>query len=216
MLIREHTHRYFFNPHHDKSTLESISWVNDAFSKGRDESLNCLLSVRDPIDSWLGLRHNFPEEQPTVFDEYCEKYLFFLDKVERTKRVHLFKYEDMISSPQEVLLKIGKFLGRLPVDLDFEKNSQVISSGNSGRQSSAIYARPRRPFTSRLVRAAKASKNYVELCERLNYPCLFDNLSSLDNRMMFKTYLNNILHVCTKNALKPFNQIARKFPMIRD
>lgn len=216
LLIREHSHQYFFSRQKDHIVMDNVSWINNAYNKERGVSLQCLLSVRDPIDSWLALRNSFPNESPFDFDEYCEKYLFFLDMAEKTNQVYLFKYEDLVSDAKVILNEIGKFIDRSPINADLEKNTDVESSGNSGRQSSSICSRPRRPFTIRLVRAAEASKNYKELCKRLEYPCLFDDVFLREKHGIIKSSLNNMLHNCTDMILKPINQLARKFPLIRD
>jgi len=75
MLIREHSHSYFFREQRIVDDIASISWIAGQYRKIYKDSLQCLLSVRDPIDSWLGLRQNFPKERDMSLDKYCGNYL---------------------------------------------------------------------------------------------------------------------------------------------
>jgi len=216
LLVREHSHRYFFDPQQDDIAVDSVSWINDAYRKERGESLCCLVSVRNPIDSWLGLRNSFPDESPLTFDQYCEKYLNFIDRIEQTERVHLFKYEAFVHDPRATLEEIGKRIGHTCSNFDLGKSAHVASSGNSGRQGAEITARPRRPFTMHLVRSAEASGHYRKLCDRLGYPCLNDELGFQQRRGIVKSHVHNLLHTCADNLRQPFNRLAFKFPLIRD
>ena len=96
LLIREHSHRYFFVPESDDTRLHSVSWLNDEYVQGSGTDLQCLVSVRDPIDSWLGYRNSWPYDPPRGFDDYCGKYLEFILAAKKTKRIHIFKYEEMV------------------------------------------------------------------------------------------------------------------------
>lgn len=171
LLIREHSHRYFFNPLYDIAEFKSVSWIHDSFIKHEKKAPLCIVSIRDPIDSWLGLRASFPNECPPTFDDYCKKYIKFIQAVESTSFIHVIKYEDFVNDHLEVIEKIGKFINQKPSNYQ-SGNVRAISSGNSGRQSGEINVRPRRPFTTRLVNEICCSYHYGKLCEMLDYPCL--------------------------------------------
>lgn len=168
LLIREHSHRYFFNPLVDGIDLESVSWVVDQYRLNDDRFIKTLVSVRDPIDCWLGLRHSFPRERPRQFDAYCQRYLDFVKAADRTTDCLLFKYEDFVSSPDSTTDEISAFLNLSP--LPAPSATSVHASGNSGRSGEALSLRRRRAYTNQLVHQADRSRAYQELIERLDYP----------------------------------------------
>lgn len=216
LLIREHSHQYFFNIQQKQIDLNSVSWINDAYYRESEEPLICLVSVRDPIDSWLGLRNSFPNEKPSEFDEYCKKYLKFLDMVERTKSAYLFKYEELVRDPRGTLSKIGKVIGRSSFEVDLNVSANVTSSGNSGRKSSKIVARPRRPFTKRLVVAANTSENYAELCRRLGYQRLEETVGCKDPCGLHNNCFYDFFSDSLSKAALFFKKLSVKFPRIVD
>lgn len=195
MLIREHSHSYFFSEQTIVDGIASISWIAGQYKKIYKDSLQCLLSVRDPIDSWLGLRQNFPKERNMSLDKYCEKYLIFLNLSEKTENLYIFKYENMVTKAQDTLSEISSKIN-YPVNIsDLEMNNSIYSSGNSGRRSSDIYIRPRRPFTNNLIDTARRSARYAELCERLGYEHLENQIKLIDKVYAIKNQANNFLYI---------------------
>jgi hypothetical protein len=216
LLVREHSHRYFFYPHHEEFTIDSVSWINDRYKKDKQQDLLCLVSVRDPIDSWLGLCRNFPREHPFTFDEYCGKYLEFLEHTENTKCFRIIKYEDIVERTEETLSKIGQVIG-LDLEPNYTQNyTNVDSSGNSGRQSRGIVARERRPFSMNLIRASRSSANYQVLCRKLGYPLLTETIGSKERYRLVKTYANHYLNSVFTAIGRPINNAAEKFYRISD
>ena len=215
LLIREHSHRYYFNPNR-KIGLTSVSWINDTFSREENTQLKCLISVRDPIDSWLGLRTNFPKESSYSFEEYCSKYLVFIDMARRTPCHYIFKYEDIILKPDSILKDIENFLDLKIENYSSDTTYTIPSTGNSGRQSEGIFIRPRRPYTRGLVEAAKHSISYMELCRILNYQCLSDIDNFSRKLQFFKYSVNNLINFSVEILEKKMSSLKNKFPKIRD
>lgn len=214
LLIREHSHSYFFNPM-SINNIDNVSWINSKYHQIYGKSLQCLLSVRDPVDSWLGFRHSFPKEAPVDFDTYCARYLNFIDMAGKTKNVFIFKYEDVIQDVEKIMVEIsGKICCNLQ-SISIEQNSIVASSGNSGRQGTQLIHRPRRTFTINLVDAAKKSKNYEELCFRLGYDRLHESVNLKEKAILIKNRLNNIIYYKINLLLKKI-EIKSSSVLIRD
>ena len=152
LLVREHTHSFYFNPLDDAIVPNGGSWFSDKYREQFGDDLPCLVSVRNPIDSWLGFRTNFPLQEPRDFDQYCLRYNQYLDKIDeehsRTGRFFVFKYEDLIADPNQVVEKIAYHIGEPACEANLSAVGRTIGSGNSGRSSKALEERSRRPFTS--------------------------------------------------------------------
>lgn len=179
LLIREHTHSYFFMSDSDHPGPGHPSWVAAQFARRQGKKIKCIISVRNPVDSWLSVAVNFPESAPINFLDYCkcyEKFIRAVFDVAGQETVLLVKYEDIIRDRQKELQRIAEFLG-VPLDPSVPKDwTNVPSTGNSGRQSGRIEERKRRPFGFGLIQKAQQSKSYRYLSETLGYPKLSEEL----------------------------------------
>lgn len=181
LLIREHTHSYFFDECVQQPTTGGPSWIADQFRIVSDRRIKCIVSVRDPIDCWLGLHANFPEIALTDFHQYCLRYKRFLDSLKNSDEAEdflLVRYEDLIEFHDREFRRIAQFVnipysGRL-----VDSWTSVASSGNSGRQSQTLKKMPRRPFGIALLRAAGRSTAYEDLVKELDYPHIAESVSS--------------------------------------
>ena len=192
LLVREHTHNYFFNADCPEVVPKGPSWVADQFgSQIPSIDTPVVVTVRDPIDSWLGFRQNFNHLQPDRFEDYCAKYNQFFDRVEswqkRGKPIHVFKYEDCVVDAESAMRGVAQFLNVEFAGLDVSDAFKTVSSGNSGRQSASLAIRKRRPFTMSLVKAARDSFEYSSLCTRLGYEPLHSNMT-FSNRVSASFY----------------------------
>ena len=160
------------------------AWLVDAYRERFQEGLASLVSVRNPIDSWLGFRRSFERQLPSDFDAYCACYNNFLDKIEHDNRDgfthHLFKYEDLIEDPQKQIDSIARHIGEPERDVDLSLVGATIGSGNSGRRSSTLKINKRRGFSKLFVRESQQSAEYKKLAARLDYPLLNDELELVD------------------------------------
>jgi hypothetical protein len=183
LLIREHTHSYFFNPKSENIRPALPSWIGEQLQKRRGEDLKCIVTIRDPVDSWLGLVANFPSVAPPSFDQYSAYYLEFIETFRRNRNrnpLMLLRYEDLIDDPVRELRQVADFLD-IPFDghVAMDRN-RVHSSGNSGRQSDKLERRPRRPFDIDLLRQLELSESYSELVKLLGYDNFGESVSSAE------------------------------------
>jgi hypothetical protein len=204
LLIREHTHTYFFMEQPDKRVPVQPSWIVEQYEKRLDKTIKCIVTVRDPIDSWLSISANFPRVAPDNFHEYCRRYKGFIRSVFESKNqntILLVKYEDIILNQHLELSRIAEFL-EIPLDGSIEKDwTDVLSTGNSGRQSEKIEKRQRRPFGFRLIREARQSNCYRYIVEQLGYQHLCDGLPKrywlraayTDSKRVFASIIKKLL-----------------------
>ena len=95
LLVREHSHNYFFNPDNAEVVPAGPSWVADHLEPYFQSELPIVVTVRDPIDSWLGFRQNFNHLQPKRFEDYCEITSFLIESKPAVKRVRQSTYSNM-------------------------------------------------------------------------------------------------------------------------
>ena len=102
---------------------------------------------------------------PNTFDEYCQRYLSFLEAYSGTPIV---RYEDFVAAPDEVMQTICDHL-ELGYFADFQEVFDSFKfSGDSGRTSGTIEPRPPSPIDD-AIREQLNCSSYRELVEKLNY-----------------------------------------------
>ncbi len=162
LVLRDHSHSHFLTGGAVaiRPTLREI--VEDSFP------INSIVTVRDPVDSYLSMRamgwHN--QFAPANFEEYCRRYLLFLEKY---KCVKIFKYEEFVADPQKWLRRICDVLL-----LDYtDKFTQTFGifqlSGDSGRTGNVIQIRKKREVDGNFLQALKESASYRKLMQKLDY-----------------------------------------------
>jgi len=162
LVLRDHTHSQFLTGDKiaDRATMkEQLSAEFPTLS---------IVTVRNPIDSWLSMLANRWHEQfsPPVFDEYCRRYNSFLDHYDEEQIV---RYEDFVSDPPGVVKKICQTLNLGYFD-QFEEVFQTYNfSGDSGRKTGGIRPRPRRENPEFDIQAAVSAPEYRILADRLGY-----------------------------------------------
>lgn len=132
-----------------------------------DQKVLSVLTVRHPLDSFASLAgHGWANFQPGTLDEYCRRYLNFLDS---NADVPVLRYEDFVSSPEVVMNRFCEILDLRydPQFIDLFSAFQI--SGDSGRSSDSISSRPRRPAASNLQDEAQSSGYFMQLAGRLGY-----------------------------------------------
>lgn len=161
LILREHCHDHFHSGEidPDRPTLTEI--LADHYP------LQSLVTVRHPLDSYLGLLNNrwltFPEAS---FSEYCRRYLLFLD---RHAGVDILRYEDFVAEPEASMQWICAQLDLRYAPDFIQLFGAIRLSGGSGRSSTEIRLRPRRPLPDGLSRELEESESYAQLCARLDY-----------------------------------------------
>jgi hypothetical protein len=171
LVIRSHSHVDFF------TGIMPADAPLVATELARRHTLEQLITVRHPLDSWLSLckqgwQHHF---RFSSFTEYCKRCLAMLDAC---KSFPLLRYEDFCVNPYNGFRTLCSKLG-LPEDVDNIFSLENITvSGDSGRSGNKIGARGRRPLPDRLAQTIKKINEgdagidnhpYATICERLNY-----------------------------------------------
>ena len=162
MVLRDHSHSHFLtgNAIPDRPTLREL--LSARFP------VRSLVTVRDPVDSYLSMmEHGWHRHfDPPNFDEYCRRYLTFLESY---TGVEIVRYEDFVAEPKSVMVNICRILG-LVYSADFIENFDVFRfSGDSGRSGGAIAERPRRSLSDEFSNEIAKSENYKQLSLALSY-----------------------------------------------
>lgn len=162
VVLRDHSHSQFLVGTTPSDELSLGELVSQNFSH------RGMVSVRNPIDSFLSMQHNgwHRQFQPSSFDEYCKRYLLFLEKY---KGYPIMKYEKFVDAPEENMRNICTIL-----DLSFTVNFLEICqffrfSGDSGRSGGEIKLRQRRQISPNLMDAIDKSQHWHILSQKLNY-----------------------------------------------
>ena len=161
LVLRDHAHSHFCHgeTHAGRPSLREIT--------AEVAPVLSVLTVRDPVDSFISLRRNrWVHFAPDTFDEYCRRYLAFLDA---HADVPVFRYEDFVRDPADRLAGMAEAL-ELPFSPYFESLLPLFAlSGDSGRSSPTIAPRPRGEVPGDLAVEAAGSAAYRTFCERLGY-----------------------------------------------
>lgn len=163
LIIRDHSHTDFCM---GTAPLAACPIANSLF---RDYELRSVVTVRHPLDSYLGMLAQGWEIQfsPSSLDEYSSRYLAFLD---RYSSLPVLRYEEFCAEPEVFIknlcniLEIGYSRGFL------WRFGDVTLSGDSGRKGvSTIEPRPRREVPEQVQSEIKTSGRYLDLVSRLGY-----------------------------------------------
>lgn len=161
LLLRDHAHSHYCHGDRiaDRPSLHEIVAVRFQVAAA--------LTVRHPLDSYLSLTSlGWVSFRPPGLDEYCRRYLKFLDD---HADIPVVRYEDFVEAPQQQMRVLCGYL-RLPYVEDFIDLFDVFQlSGDSGRAGNTIGKRPRRPFDDALAAEMDRSPHYQHLLQRLQY-----------------------------------------------
>lgn len=162
LVLRDHTHGHFLYGagRDNRYTLKRIL-------ENAGLPLLSLITVRHPVRSYQSMVKMGWDGHltPNTFDEYCKRYLSFLEAYEGTPIV---QYEEFVAAPNKVMQTICDHL-----ELDFFADFQDVFdsfkfSGDSGRTSGTIEPRPPTPIDDSILTQINCS-SYHELLEKLNY-----------------------------------------------
>lgn len=161
LVIRAHTHAdYCF-----EGETPNVDTITRLLAPHFE--LKHLVTVRNPIDAFMSLRQNgWVHFCPNTFDEYCGRFLRFLDGFQR---VEIVSYEDLVESPYDTIEHCTDLL-----DLDFtEEIFDYLDifkvSGDSGRTGKKIAPRPRKSITDEYRQEIMSSNNFRMLCEQYGF-----------------------------------------------
>jgi hypothetical protein len=130
-----------------------------------------VVTLRHPLDSWLGLVNAgwHSQLEPATLFCYCSRYQAFLDAYDDLEWVH---YEAFCQQPEPVFRQLCDLLC-LPLDPSaLERFSAIELSGNSGRRSDRIEPRPRRsipPAVQEELEEPATARALDLLCRRMGY-----------------------------------------------
>lgn len=168
LVLRAHSHADYCtqNPLPDTDSLTRL--LSPHFE------IKHLVTVRNPIDSFLSLKRNkWLAFNPKSFDEYCKRLLIFINSFSGYK---VLKYEDFVNDSHAMLAIILNEL-QLPYEaysLGYIENFKI--SGDSGRSSHFISKRERVELESEYLQELVASKNFKNVCALFpEYEMFFDS-----------------------------------------
>lgn len=164
MVLRDHAHSQFCTdtaPPDRPTQRNLLTRIGPVLS---------VVTVRHPLDSYLSLILNHWRTvtpfTPFTLEEYARRYIAFL---EQHAGLALYRYEDFVAAPDDVLCQICADLD-LPFTEDYEELIGIVPmSGDSGRSSATIAARPRRAVSPEIIQEIADSPTYADLCLRLEY-----------------------------------------------
>jgi len=162
LVLRDHAHSKYCTGE-EISTYPALHGV----VKSRFPTL-AVLTVRHPLDSFLSLNRNqWIHFEPFTLEEYSRRYLAFLEEHDE---LPLFRYEDLVSSPEQTISDICDSL-ELPYSNEFLHLLGAIRlSGDSGRSSSKIGKRPRLELPPEIeVQLQQEIPDFNKLTDRLGY-----------------------------------------------
>lgn len=167
LVLRDHAHSHYCTERDPMSRPSLRQLVS------RRHSVRALVTLRHPLDSFLSLVANgwHTHMQPPSLEEYARRYQLFLDD---NRGVPQIRYEEFLQDPSAVLASMCREL-ELPYDGDsLDLLSIAAMSGDSGRKSARIAARPRREIPDWIRQEAQDSTSFKDLCQQLGYDAALD------------------------------------------
>lgn len=161
LVIRSH-------PHADYCTdadIPNVDTLTRLLSSYFD--IKHLVTVRNPIDSFLSLRQNgWVHFKPDSFDEYCRRLLMFLEPFPEDQ---ILKYEDFVENPETGLYAVAEKLSVEATTDGFDYLDIFTISGDSGRKGTKIFPRERKPLSDDYIEEINESDNFARVKEILKY-----------------------------------------------
>jgi hypothetical protein len=163
LILRDHSHTDFCKG----SQPSGICPIADYL--GTDYTLQSVVTVRHPLDSYLSLVAQRWDSQltPNTLEEYSCRYLSFLD---RYSNLPLRRYEDFCKEPETFMEELCDLLEISYSSSFLQRFGEISLSGDSGRKGlDGISLRPRRTIPDEIEKQMASSKAYPLLIERLSY-----------------------------------------------
>ncbi len=161
LVVRDHNHSHYCTATDPESRPSHLSILSERFD------VHGALTVRDPVESYISLvKQGWDTFAPAGFDEYCRRYLLFLDA---HQGLPIFRYEDFLADPEAELQALCRAL-----DLEYTPGAPdliaaIRMTGDSGRTGRGVAPRAPKPRTEALDQEIEASGAYQHLCARLGY-----------------------------------------------
>lgn len=166
LVLRDHAHSHFCV---GATIPDRLALRDIILSRFR---LLSIVTVRHPVDSFVSLKRNgWIQFSPGSFDEYCRRYLAFIEAHSGTP---IIKYENFVEYPHEVMNSMCEHLD-IPVFNGFRNAYGLFKmTGDSGRASSVIARRSRRSIDNSLKKEIGDSAAYRRLLAKLEYSDVLD------------------------------------------
>lgn len=161
LVIRAHTHSDFCV---GEETAEEES-INKLLKENFE--IKNLITIRDPIDSYLSLSANkWIHFSPANFDEYCKRLLTFTECIKNNTTI---KYEDFTKKPKAEIEKACDYL-KINKNQEFEEIVDIFKvSGDSGRSGSKIEPRARKSIDLIYLEEIEKSEHYKIIQSKYGY-----------------------------------------------
>lgn len=158
LVLRDHSHSDYLTDRSPQTRL--VDALRDNFE------LLQAVTVRNPIDAWLSMVESGFDNHLTGFEDYCERYVRFLDDYAEAPT---WRYEDFVVEPDRVMLEMCNKL-RIPFASGFaERASTITLTGDSGRKPTSITPLPRRPSPTGFIAMAIKVPAYKMISTRFGY-----------------------------------------------
>jgi hypothetical protein len=160
LVLREHSHS-------DYCVGEEFSHNTVAELLSKHFSVNSVVTLRNPVDSYLALLANgWAHFKPSSFNEYCRRVIAFLKPFSQDQVV---SYESFVQRPEQTLERMCSIL-EVQFDSNFEDIYDIFSvTGDSGRVGNKIKPRARRECSEQFLLEVKQSEYFRILKERFGY-----------------------------------------------
>jgi hypothetical protein len=161
LIIREHTHSDYCVGAKETGYSEVVKSLSHSFT------IKSVVTVRDPIDSYLSLKNNgWAHFSPNSFEEYCRRYVTFLNNYDDAQ---VFKYETFVENPSDQMKLICEYLEIEFVESFLDFFDTAVVTGDSGRKSSNISKRARREVSNEMQEEIIKSPSYRTIADRFHY-----------------------------------------------
>ena len=162
VVIRDHSHSHF----NSGPVIPERPTIREILQRAFD--VKSVLTVRHPADSYASLVKNgwHKHFNPSEFEEYCRRYLVFIDNYAETCIV---KYEDFIKEPEKVIKEISNQLVLVYDDVSVSSFSAIKLTGDSGRTNYKIIEQIRHDSALTFEVQGFDLSDYRKLIQFLNY-----------------------------------------------
>lgn len=158
LVLRDHYGADFLSPDYERLTSRDVLAPHFTLRRA--------FTVRHPVDVWLGLVDRNWIGVP--IEQYLER---TLAASRHAAEAGFERYEDFVVDPDLALQRLCERLG-IPFDASWRRRLEQVThmTGASGRQSTDIGPRPRRPISDNDMARFRRSPHYAPILDMLGYP----------------------------------------------
>ena len=167
LVLRDHSHSDYMLEKDLKFIKNKSSLIN---LLSKNFNLISILTIRNPIESYISLCSNGWANSIKNFNDYCDRILLMTETY-KSLGCEIIRYEDFCENPEQTLKKICKIY-----EIQFNKKFKDIfykipMTGNSGRGKTLNSIQTLEPklVDDNLKKQALSSHSYSKLCKDFNY-----------------------------------------------